>query len=346
MKKIYRKAAAGIAAAFLILGTMPHSWALSAHSAIVIDAVTGRVLYEKNADQRSLIASTTKIMTGLLICENCEMEDPVTISQEAVGIEGSSLNLQAGEQITVEELLYGMMLCSGNDAAAALAIHCSGNFSTFVSQMNERAASLGLKRTKFSNPHGLDEKDHYSTARELAYLTAAAMENTVFREVVSTRQITFGDRVYTNHNKLLWQYEGALGVKTGYTKAAGRVLVSCAQRNGRRLIAVTINAPDDWQDHKSMLDQGFSAYQVSYTLELDQSRISVPDMHAAGKPVCFSMDEDWTVSAMAEETISFRFVVPFSMNCYQIPAQVFLLIDGKIADSRPLNCQRNMMEES
>ena len=236
--------------------------ATSAHSAILMDAQTGRVLYEKNADEQSLIASTTKIMTALVVCEQCNVLDRVRISKEAVGIEGSSVYLKEGEVLTVQELLYGMMLHSGNDAAVALAIYCGGTVEGFAQLMNDKAYRLGMKNSHFVNPNGLDAPGHYSTARDLAVLAAYAMENPIFRQTVSTKTVSVGQRQLTNHNKLLWQVEGADGVKTGYTRAAGRILVSSATRDGRRLIAVTINDGNDWQDHAHLLRDGFSGYSI------------------------------------------------------------------------------------
>ena len=246
---------------------VPRVGAVSAEKAMVLDAATGRALYEKNADERSLIASTTKIMTALVVCQQCNVLDRVKIPAEAVGIEGSSMYLAEGEVLTVQELLYGMMLRSGNDAAAALAIYCGGTIEGFAELMNDKARELGLAGTHFVNPHGLDAPDHYSTARDLAVLAAYAMDDPIFARTVGAKTVTIGDRVLTNHNKLLWQLEGAEGVKTGYTRAAGRILVSSASREGRRLICVTINAPDDWNDHKSLLEQGFGDYEARELIE-------------------------------------------------------------------------------
>ena len=244
--------------------------AISAHSAILMDAQTGRVLYEKQADQQSLIASTTKIMTALVVCEQCNVLDRMAIPKEAVGIEGSSMYLQAGEVLTIQELLYGLMLCSGNDAAVALAIYCGGTVEGFAQLMNDKAHRLGMDSTHFVNPHGLDAPGHYSTARDMAVLAAYAMENPIFARTVSAKTVKISNRSLTNHNKLLWQVEGADGVKTGYTKAAGRILVSSAMRRGRRLVAVTINAPSDWQDHATLLEEGFSRYSVCTIAEKGQ----------------------------------------------------------------------------
>lgn len=244
--------------------------AVSAQSAIVLDASTGRILYEKNADKQSLIASTTKIMTALVVCEQCNVLDRVRIPKAAVGIEGSSMYLQEGEILTVQELLYGLMLHSGNDAAVALAIYCGGTVEGFAQLMNDKAHTLGLNGSHFVNPHGLDSPGHYSTARDMARLTAYAMSNPIFAQTVSTKTVTVGQRCLRNHNKLLWQVEGAEGVKTGYTKAAGRILVSSAVRNGRRLIVVTINDPNDWQDHAKLLEDGFKDFAVKQLIEPGQ----------------------------------------------------------------------------
>lgn len=259
MKRFIAGMAAALLAAVLVFPFKAE--AVSAQRAIVMDAQTGRVMYEKRSDERALIASTTKIMTALVICEQCNVLDRVRIPEEAVGIEGSSMYLQKGEILTVQELLYGLMLHSGNDAAVALAIYCAGTVEGFAQLMNDKAHRLGLTGTHFENPNGLDSPNHYSTARDMATLAAYAMENPIFSKIVSTKSVKIGDRYLTNHNKLLWRLEGADGVKTGFTKAAGRILVSSAMRSGRRLVAVTMNAPDDWNDHTSLLNNGFLRYQ-------------------------------------------------------------------------------------
>ena len=239
-----------------------HTEALSARKAYALDALSGRVLLDREGDSRSLIASTTKIMTALVVCEQCNVLDRMQIPKEAVGIEGSSMYLKEGEVLTLQELLYGLMLRSGNDAAVALAIYCGGTVEGFAELMNDKARNLGLKNTHFVNPHGLDAPDHYSTAEDLAVLAAYAMENPVFYKTVSAKNIRMGERYLTNHNKLLWRVEGADGVKTGYTKAAGRILVSSATRENRRIIAVTIDDGDDWNDHARLLEEGFFGYQT------------------------------------------------------------------------------------
>ncbi len=227
-----------------------------------MDGQTGRVLYEHQADKQSLIASTTKIMTALVVCEQTNVLDRVRIPKEAVGIEGSSIYLKAGEVLTVQDLLYGLMLHSGNDAAVALAIYCGGTVEGFAELMNDKAHRLGLENTHFVNPNGLDSPGHYSTARDMAILASYAMENPIFAKTVSTKTVKVGDRIFRNHNKLLWLLEGADGVKTGFTKAAGRILVSSCTRQGRRLVAVTINDGNDWKDHQQLMETGFANYTV------------------------------------------------------------------------------------
>ena len=262
------RAVAGILAAALFLPVQVN--AISAQKAIVLDGQTGRVLFSKDSDNQSLIASTTKIMTALIICQQCNVLDRMRIPKEAVGIEGSSMYLKEGEVLTIQELLYGMMLHSGNDAAVALAIYCGGTVEGFAQLMNDKAHDLGMKNSHFVNPNGLDAPDHYSTAEDLAILSAYAMKNPIFVKTVSCKSIKAGERYLTNHNKLLWRLEGANGVKTGYTKAAGRILVSGAMRDGRQLICVTINAPDDWNDHRALLEDAFSRFTVNTIVEEGQ----------------------------------------------------------------------------
>lgn len=280
--------------------------AVSAQKAILWDAGADRVLYEKDAGSRSLIASTTKIMTALLICEQCNVLDRMRIPKEAVGIEGSSMYLREGEVLTVQELLYGLMLRSGNDAAVALAIYCGGTVEGFVALMNDKAHRLGLSGTHFANPNGLDHPQHYSTARDLAVLAEYAMENPIFAQTVSTKQVRIGERLLTNHNKLLWRVPGADGVKTGYTKAAGRILVSSAVRDGRRLICVTINDGNDWADHAALLEEGFSRYTLRQILSVGESVGSVEVAGGrqrrvrllAGEDVSYPLAEDERVQIL------------------------------------------------
>ena len=238
---------------------------LSAKSAILINADTGEVILEYNADERLGMASTTKIMTAIIAIESEKLDNTFTIPNEATGIEGSSLYLKSGESLTLRELVTGLMLQSANDAAEAIAIIVGGNVDSFVDMMNKKSLDWGLKNTHFANPHGLASDDHYTTARELAIIASYAIKNKSFQEICSMRTASIPGTDYTrhitNHNKMLTIYEGAYGIKTGFTKATGRCLVSAARRNGVNLIAVTLNAPNDWKDHKLLLDYGFSSIE-------------------------------------------------------------------------------------
>ena len=256
-----------------------------------------------------LMASTTKIMTALLAIELLEPEAVVTVPKEAVGIEGSSIYLIEGEQITVSDLLYGLMLESGNDAATALAIAAGGTVEHFVAMMNERAAELGLEDTHFSNPHGLSADDHYTTAYDLARLTCAALENETFAEIVSckTKTISDGKRYLSNHNRLLRSYEGCIGVKTGYTIATGRTLVTAAERDGLTLVAVTLNDRSDWADHTKLLDYGFANYE-SVALE-GVSDMPLPVVGGIAESVSVSAP-DGTVVLPKGQTVTRRLVMP------------------------------------
>ena len=253
----------------LVLSAPVQAVGTSASAAVLMDAESGRILYAHRAQERMLIASTTKIMTALVALEQGQLEAEYTVGEEDMA-EGSSMYLAVGETVTLEELLYGLMLASGNDAALAVA-HCvSGSVERFVAEMNRKAEELGLENTSFANPNGLDAEDHYSSAEDLAKLTAYALNSEAFVRIVSTRSITIGERTLTNHNKLLASYDGCIGVKTGYTQAAGRTLVSAARRNGQTLIVVTLRDGHDWQDHKNLLDYGFSSFPRTACLSAGQ----------------------------------------------------------------------------
>jgi len=252
-------------------------------------------LYEDNADERLPMASTTKILTALITLEEAAQDNrSVTFTQEMTA-EGSSMYLQIGEQVRLHDLAVGMLMQSGNDAANAAAIAISGSYEAFAKRMNDRVAEIGMKDSHFVTPSGLDDDDHYSTARDMALLMAAAMENDDFRSITAQTSMTVdfiepADKrvAYPNHNKLLRLYEGCIGGKTGYTDLAGRCLVSCAERDGLRLIAVTLDDGDDWDDHMALYDDAFSHYTLytpdSYVTyyasvvggETDQAALCIP----------------------------------------------------------------------
>ncbi len=293
MLKHWRNRAAALGLSLCLVGALcPVARAagpeVSAQSAVVLTADTGAVLFEKDGHTPRPVASTTKIMTALLALEAAqEQGDPlVDITQEMVAVEGSSMGLQAGDSISLTGLAAGMLLASGNDAANAAALYLDGSLESFAARMNQRAAALGMEDTHFVTPSGLDGDDaqglgHLSTAYDMALLARAALEDQAFRQLCSSPSLAveFAEPVkrvtYTNHNKLLTQYQGCVGVKTGFTKEAGRCLVSAAERDGALLIAVTLNAPNDWEDHTALLDYGFSQVEP-YQLAGGDVRLTVP----------------------------------------------------------------------
>lgn len=299
MLKHWRNRAAALGLSLCLVGALcPVARAagpeVSAQSAVVLTADTGTVLFEKDGHTPRPVASTTKIMTALLALEAAqEQGDPlVDITQEMVAVEGSSMGLQAGDSISLTGLAAGMLLASGNDAANAAALYLDGSLESFAARMNQRAAALGMEDTHFVTPSGLDGEDaqglgHLSTAYDMALLARVALEDQAFRQLCSSPSLAveFAEPVkrvtYTNHNKLLTQYQGCVGVKTGFTKEAGRCLVSAAERDGALLIAVTLNAPNDWQDHTALLDYGFSQVEP-YQLAGGDVRLTVP---VVGSPV-------------------------------------------------------------
>ncbi len=235
---------------------------ISAKSACLITLDTGEVIYEKNSDLVLPMASTTKMMTALVAEKSGKWDEIATVSYESICQEGTRVYLEEGDKIKVSDLVCAMLLNSGNDAAWAVAEHISGDIPPFCSLMNEYAKDMGLKKTNFENPSGLNSENHYSTAYELSLIGREVIKNQRLSEIVKTKEMAVSllnsRKIYLkNHNKLLWKMDGALGVKTGYTKKAGRCLVSAAERDGIILIAVTISAPNDWDDHEKLFDYGF-----------------------------------------------------------------------------------------
>ena len=243
---------------------------VSAQTAILIDQESGRVLYEKQAHQKMRIASITKIMTAILAIESGKLNDMATVSERALQAEGSSVYLQKGEKIKLEDLVYGLMLRSGNDAAVAIAEHVGGSLEGFVIMMNQKAEEIGMTNTMFANPHGLDDhENHYSTAYDMAILTKYAMQNEIYQKISGTETHRAPnpnekwDRVWHNKNKLLTTlYEHSTGGKTGYTVRAKRTLVSTASKDGFNTIVVTLNDPDDWKDHMNLHNYAFNNYEL------------------------------------------------------------------------------------
>ncbi len=281
-----------------ILASADANLSVSAKSAAVYEPKTRTFPFSKDMTHRMPMASTTKIMTGLIAIEHGGFDDVVRVPSDAVGVEGSSVYLKEGDTLTMRDLIYSLMLQSANDAATAIAILISGDVPSFAEKMNERARELGLSDTNYDNPHGLDSDTHYTTAKDLALLTAAALENETFKEVVSTYKYTFstssGTRTVVNHNKLLKRYSGTIGVKTGYTKISGRCLVSAAEKDGIRLIAVTLNASDDWCDHTNMLNAAFPMYERVDISSLVEEDYKIPVINS--KTTAISAKLEYTTS--------------------------------------------------
>ena len=254
---------------------------VSAASYILIEASTGRVLAAKEENTQRPMASTTKIMTALLALEEENCHERFVVDSEAIRVEGTSMGLKEGDEASLYDLAGGMLAASGNDGANAAAVKIAGSIEAFVEKMNEKAAALSMRSTHFVTPSGLHDEAHYSTAADMAVLARAALKNKDFAALCSQKsvQLYYGNPPYTrtlsNHNRLLSSYSGCIGVKTGFTKKAGRCLVSAAERDGVTLICVTLNAPDDWADHAALFDYGFSVVQ-SRAVSPNVSDVSIP----------------------------------------------------------------------
>ena len=283
---------------------------ISAASAILVDAQSGRILFEKDAYTRRSIASTTKLMTALVAVESTpDLSRTVTITAEHWA-EGTSMYLKPGEEVSLEDLLYGLLLQSGNDAALAIAAGCAGDVGTFVDWMNQWAQDLGMENTHFANPNGLDEDGHYSTAYDMSLLARAVLRNETLREIVSTKSATKAGRTLSNHNKLLWQYEGCIGMKTGYTTDAGRTLVSAAEREEQTLICVTLKDPNDWADHTALFNYGFNTW-TTRALAVESKVFRVLPVEGSLLPqVQVVVASDVCYPLSAEEQISVTVTLP------------------------------------
>ena len=315
-----------------------HKLSVSAHSAAIYQPESNNFLYSKNAEVKMPMASTTKIMTALVALEKSELTDLVVIEENSVGIEGSSAYLRAGDKLTMEELLYALLLQSANDAATAIAYHIGGDVSGFASLMNDKAESLGLKNTHFTNPHGLDDDEHYTTAKELAIIASEAMKNDIFKSIVSTYKRTFSteerSRTYVNHNKLLRMYDGCIGIKTGFTKKSGRCLVAAAERDGLTFISVTLDAPSDWSDHKKMFDYGFECLERITLAEPEEYCYKIPLLDAEKENIIVSNpDGESIITSKGEHDIKKQIrmvryaVAPISAG--DKLGEIIFTIDGK-----------------
>lgn len=299
----------------LCVGAVDMPADISAEACIVMLADTHEVLFEKNAQKQLSMASTTKIMTSLLALESGMPKKEITVTDEMVRVEGTSIGLLPGDTVSVQTLVAGMLLESGNDAANVTAYAVAGGIAPFLEQMNEHARILGMQNTCFETVSGLDSENHYSTAYDMALLGSAAIQNPAFRAICSQTQmrVSYGNppyaRTFSNHNRLLKSYDGVFGIKTGFTKKSGRCLVSAAERDGVTLVAVTLNAPNDWADHKKLFDYGFSVVQKKQAV----SPAQLPQIPVVGGTATF-------VPTQAVGDCS----VPIGNDALQVTAKVYI----------------------
>ncbi len=300
----------------LLCPVSAYSLEISAHSAILFEPITNKIIYEKNSNSKMSLASTTKIVSAITALENGNLDDIVTTSKYAAEIEGSSIWLEEGEKQTLENLLYGMMLSSGNDAAIAVAEHIGGNCENFAKLMNQTAKLSGANNSNFTNPSGLHDENHYTTAYDLAKITAYAYKNELFRKIVATKEYKIPweghqwGRTLKNHNKLLNMYDGCIGVKTGFTKKSGRCLVSSAERNGVQLITVTLNAPDDWNDHIKMLNLGFESIKNEKILSKEQCEKNINIQNGVKKTIKCGIKEDIYIPLSNNDKPTIKYHIP------------------------------------
>jgi serine-type D-Ala-D-Ala carboxypeptidase (penicillin-binding protein 5/6) len=330
---------------------------VSAQRAIVIDQDTGRVLFEKDAHTKSRIASITKIMTAILAIESGKLDETVEVSSNAVRTEGSSIYLKPGEKIKLEDLVFGLMLRSGNDSAVAIAENVGGSLDGFVYLMNQKAEEIGMTNSHFANPHGLDDhEDHYSTAYDMAILTRYAMQNEKYREIAGTKVHSSPDpehewdRKWKNKNRLLTElYKYCTGGKTGYTKRAKRTLVSTATKKNENLIAVTLNGPDDWNDHIDMFEYGFQTYDSVIVLSEGKVK-AIQDEFYKGKVY---LKRDVLLSLKEEEEdsvrVEYKLLKPKDSwrngDAPDVVGKAVVYFNDKEADAVPIYFSHEQVEE-
>ena len=324
---------------------------ISAKAAALYEPETKTFIYEKNGDERLPMASTTKIMTALVAIERENLDKQIAVDERAVGVEGSSAYLRANEIFTLKELLYALMLQSANDAAEAIAYAIAGSIDAFADLMNQKAISLGLSNTNFTNPHGLDDDDHYTTAKDLAVISACALTYPEFSEIVSskTKKVEKNGitRLFVNHNKLLTRYNGCVGVKTGFTKKSGRSLVSAAERDGVTLICVTIDAPNDWSDHEKLLDLGFSSTEKKTILSTDSFEYSLPVLNSESENIRIGLSQNISViSVKGNEETKYEIQLPrFAVAPIKAGSkigEIVVLKSGEIISSHDLIALENV----
>lgn len=318
----------------------------SARAAVLIERNTGMVLLCHNENEPLPMASTTKVMTALLALEKGNLDDVVTVGRNAYGVPGTSIYLDLGEQITLRDLLYGLLLASGNDAAIAIAEHIGGSVEAFCAMMTERAAELGCEDTVFVNPNGLPAEGHHTTAYDLALIAREAMTHETFREIVSTQRASIPwegrsyDRILNNKNRLLAGYEGATGIKTGYTRAAGRCLVFGAQRDGLEVIGVVLNCADWFNEAARLMDLGFERYEGFTALSAGETVRVLPVTGSRQDTVYICAGADLTAAVPKGEIPALEYDMPDSlpagMQMGDAVGEARILLDGRTLASVPL----------
>lgn len=353
---VLRKVILFIAVVLLITGFTVPSFAVpsvSAKAAVVICADSKEVVYSKNSDMQLPMASTTKIMTALLALENGANEKMLTVTDEMVKVEGTSMGLRCGDSVSMMSLVKGMLICSGNDAANATAHLISGGVEPFSRLMNERARQIGMNNTNFVTPSGLDAENHYSTAYDMALLGAEAIKNPAFLNICSSKSVKayYGAppylRVLTNHNKLLSLSEDYIGIKTGFTKKSGRCLVSAIKRDGKTLIAVTLSAPDDWNDHEKLYEYCISlAKTMPLTCENGLPKLKVVGGKEAQVSTAFAESVDYT---FFEKPLSYTYKIYIKQFEYapvlkgESVGRVDFYSDGKLFKSVGLVAEKDVL---
>lgn len=311
---------------------------LSAECAVVINADTNGIIYGKNEQRQHAMASTTKIMTALITLESGDLDRPFTADSMALRVEGTSMGLREGDTVTRRALCYGMLLPSGNDAANAAAVNIAGSLSAFAELMNKRAAQIGMEDTHFVNPSGLDADGHYTTAYDMALLASEALKNKDFREIcgLKSAKVSFGspaaDRTLRNSNKMLAMYEGCIGVKTGFTDNAGRCLVTAAERNGCTVIAVTLHAPDDWNDHRKLLDLGFSRVKP-FTVQTEAFAAEVAGGTSDTVPVSAGENPVFGLTDSESDRITVSYSMPPFVYAEIVKGDIIGYADIKLGDT-------------
>jgi D-alanyl-D-alanine carboxypeptidase (penicillin-binding protein 5/6) len=321
-------------------------FAASAKAAVLIEEQTGAVLYAQNETAPLPMASTTKVMTALMVLEYGHLDEVVVTGRNAFGVPGSSIYLSLGEKLTLEQMLYGLMLASGNDAAVAIAEHIGGSVDNFCRKMTERASELGCKDTVFMTPHGLPNKIHHTTAYDLALIAREAMKYPLFRKIVSTQRATIPWegrtylRILNNKNRLLSSYEGATGIKTGYTRAAGRCLVFGAERDGLEVVGVVLNCPNWFDEAAKVMDYGFANYRYLLMLKDGEQVRSLPVTDGEEKEVSILLQGDLAAPVALEEWPQMEFDLPDSLAAGVLEGQVVgtarLTLNNRILVERPL----------